>query len=210
MNQPAQLGLDALAIPADAECPRQADTDPFFSTTLNVPSGPVDALGIDVPADDSSQTASRKSNRVARQEPEPELLNGIDLHLFRLEIPDDEESEVPMPIRGAFCVDMPESSPSIDPDTVPSVTIAPTTGRSPQVVVQDAVGRFIARDNSVIHIDGNEGFDYIDLSDRDIAHVTFSDSSLTVVDATTNVSFTIRHQNINRALFSNGQMIELD
>lgn len=207
MNLPAQPSSDAQTPLVDAVCAQQADTDPFFSTALNVPSGPVGTLGINFPPEAIPASGASDPQRVTPQEPNFELMEEIDIGLFQLEELDIEAPERPMPIRGAFCVDTPPSSPSID--SVNEVTMVTSTGRQPEVVVQDAVGRFIAHENSVIHIDGNEGFDYIDLSDRDIAHVTFNEASLIVVDATTNESFTIEYQNITHALFSHGHMIEL-
>ena len=128
------------------------------------------------------------------------MLKEIDLRIYQLDAPEPEEAEHPMPIRNALCVEAPGCSPLAEPSA---------TGEPQQVVSQDEAGRFIARENSVVCVDGNDGFDYIDLSDRDVAHVTFGDSNMTVVDANSGESFTIQYQNVGHALFANGQMIDL-
>ena len=90
-----------------------------------------------------------------------------------------------------------------------SIATPATTQRQEVVTQQDESGRFLAQENSVIVIDGNDGFDYIDLSDRDVASVTFGDSSMSIVEAQTGESFTIEFKNIQHALFANGQMVKL-
>ena len=134
-----------------------------------------------------------------------EVLGEIDIRTFQLEDSGTSDQERPMPIRNSCCVEVIE-----DVETPCQSIATPATPQRQEVVTQqDESGRFLAQENSVIVIDGNDGFDYIDLSDRDVASVTFGDSSMSIVEAQTGESFTIEFKNIQHALFANGQMVKL-
>lgn len=188
-------------------CPVNADVDPYYSIAMNIPSGPISSTGYQAlsnPSEEVDSTAAAPAPAAPRGHQNfqsgLEVLEEIDIRTFQLEDSEPQEPQRPMPIRNAFRVE-PIKSASCD---------ATLKSCQPQEIVsQDEAGRFIARENSVVCVDGNEGFDYIDLSDRDIAHVTFGESCMTVVDANTGESFTIRFQNVSHALFANGKMVEL-
>ena len=202
--------------------PQPIDTDPYFSLTLNVPSGPIGATGIGVPTSshlspdtiESPQPSVAADSYAHRRD--HNMMNEFDIRGFQMGDASNQQAERPMPIRGGHCVTKVEINnvPSTVPCSSEPDDVSVPTECSLGWATQDATGRIIAHRDSVIHIDGDEGYDYIDLSDRDIAHVTFNESSLnesslTVVDALTNESFTIHYRNISQALFSNGHMIEL-
>ena len=54
MNQPNQPAVSPNTF-ADALHPLQADTDPYFSNVLNVPSGPIGSQGASLPSDQFDQ-----------------------------------------------------------------------------------------------------------------------------------------------------------
>ena len=211
MNFPTQPDPSSPVVHSDGEQPLQADIDPYFSPTLNLPAGPVGALGGGEPLADFCNPASVESSNLTQEESVVDLIEEIDIRVIQMDEWDLEEPCLPMPIRNAFCSESPE--PAIAPtqceNTEHVQASQVTITGSPEVIGQDESGRFIARQNSVMYIDGDDGFDYIDLSDRDIASVTFNPSSLDVVDGATQESFTIHYQNISRALFANGHMIDL-
>jgi len=202
MNQPSQ---PTPARSAGETHPLPVDNDPYYSIAMNVPSGPVSSSGyrpLPSPSVDFGSAGPANAAQQGHQSFQAglDILEGLNTEACQLESAAAEESELPMPIRNAFCIDGTEPS---------SCAEASATCELKKIVAQDEAGRFIASKNSVVCVDGNDGFDYIDLSDRDVAHVTFGDSCMTVVDADTGESFAIEYQNVSRALFANGQMIEL-
>lgn len=203
MNQPNQPAVSPNTF-ADALHPLQADTDPYFSNVLNVPSGPIGSQGASLPSSQFDQPIPAGPKGHEDLQAGIDTQGETDIRIYQLEDPDAQDSDIPMPIRNAFCIESPELESS-----AASCAEGLESDERQEVVCQDECGRFVVRENSVVVIDGNEGFDYIDLSDRDIAHVTFGDAKMTVMDANTGESFTIEFQNIRHALFASGQMIEL-
>lgn len=202
MNQPFQPAASPKASSNESH-PLNADTDPYFSIAMNVPSGPVGTSGVSLPACHPDQPISSAPAGHESLQLGLDVLGEIDNRTWQLEESGTADDERPMPIRNAYCIEATGAS-------MPPSHCEPSEPPERQdVVVQSESGHFIARENCVIVIDGNEGFDYIDLSDRDVAHVTFRDSSMVVLDAETGESFTIEFQNIRHALFANGQMIHL-
>ena len=203
MDQPI-LPAVSPSVSTDALYPLQADTDPYFSNAMNVPSGPISSQEARLCLDQLAQPVPAVAKDHEDLQAGVEVLDEIDVRIYQLEDSDTSETEVPMPIRNAFC----DESPDVGSPASGCIAIHESNERQ-EVVCQDECGRFVAGENSVVFIDGNEGFDYIDLSDRDVVHVTFGDSKMTVLDADTGESFTVEFQNIRHALFANGQMIEL-
>jgi hypothetical protein len=202
MNQPFQPAASQKA-PSTESQPLNADADPYFSIAMNVPSGPIGTSGVSLPVSQPGQPSLSAPAGHENLQLGLDVLGEIDNRSWQLEDPGTSDDECPMPIRNAYCNEATGAS-------MPSSHGEPSASSERQnVVAQSESGHFIARENCVIVIDGNEGFDYIDLSDRDIAHVTFGDSSMVVLDAETGESFTIEFQNIRHALFANGQMINL-
>ena len=207
MNQPSQPARSQ-DDSAEQSQPLPADTDPYYSIALNMPSGPVGSRSMSPPPTELGPTDSPAPEGLDDLQSGIDVLSEIDIRIYQLEDPTTADSDVPMPIRNACCLESPEV-PCSSPVSAPCGNELPASQQQPTLVCQNEAGQFIASQNSVIYVDGNEGFDYIDLSDRDVACVTFGDSSMVVVDAETNESFTIEFQNISHALFANGKMIEL-
>lgn len=203
MNQPFQPAASPNT-PADETPPLRADTDPYFSIAMNVPSGPIGESTVSVPSGQTEQPESDAPSGHQNLQLGLDVLREIDVRTLQLEDSGVSEIERPMPIRNSCCIES-----AIESASASEPTATPQSFEGQEIVSQDESGRFIAKENSVIIIDGDEGFDYIDLSDRDVAHVTFGVASMTVLDATTGESFTIEFQNIKHALFANGQMIKL-
>jgi hypothetical protein len=213
MNLPVQPDPEANRVFGESSHSLPPGSDPYFSFTQNIPSGPIGDLD-EVPSsyvNHRVDTNIPQSDGTTDQDPAFKLLEEIDVRIYQLEDAANGRSEPPMPIRNAFRSDEPvEITQAPSTDRINSADTSGTTPCAPiEVVVQDASGHFIAQDNSVVFIDGDEGFDYIDLSDRDITHVTFGESTITVTDAVNNQTFTIRYRNIQQAMFANGQMIDL-
>jgi hypothetical protein len=189
-----------------------AGADPYFSAQVNQPSGPIpffvtpdqratselaDQTTGDHSLDDDSDFVAERSTDIrtyATREPQA-------------------QPKSPMPIRGALnkdtggpCLAQPAAIPTTGSGEGEMINCLETIDH---LIEQDVDGKFAALPGSVIEIDGNEGFDYLDLSDRDVASVTFGDGFLVVNEATPGHSFTVRYENVSRALFANGQMINL-
>jgi hypothetical protein len=67
---------------------------------------------------------------------------------------------------------------------------------------------FLAEPDQVIQVDGNDGFDFIDLACFDVAHAMFGEGQIFLDDGN-GTKFQIEYHNIDTAVFANGIEIEL-
>ncbi|MFT5299966.1 MAG: hypothetical protein ACI814_000739 [Mariniblastus sp.] len=67
---------------------------------------------------------------------------------------------------------------------------------------------FIAKTGEIIEVNGDEGFDHIDLACFDVSCATFTDNTIKV-DNQCGSAFEVRHQGIDFALFADGVKVKL-
>lgn len=170
--------------------------DPYFGGTCSFVSGPVDPCPQDTPPETQSQVPP---NSVPAEDSAKETTESydIDIRMFQTDEPASVQPlPAPMPIRGGLAVHEPESR-----DLTPEA--------QPRFINQNAEGHFVAAPGSIAVIDGDEGYDYVDLTRYDIRHATFGKSCIQIVDPDNGSSFTVKHRNIPLAVFAGGQRVGL-
>jgi hypothetical protein len=198
--------LEAHPALTPAPMPQQANEDPYFSVAINVTAGPLPAQADQAAKNPGSSRLPASTGAINRWQDSMALPDEVDIRGYQDEPNVALQGDQPMPIRH-----LPASDASENGEIASHCPVAiPTSDTNAVFVQQNVEGEFLVGDGNIAVIDGNEGYDYIDLSDRDIANVSFRDSSIVVFETEANRSFTIRYQNVDRAMFADGIVVTLN
>ncbi len=85
----------------------------------------------------------------------------------------------------------------------------PQGEQSPEAQKFESNQLFVADDGDVIQVDGNDGFDFIDLACFNVEDAKFKPNEI-LISSENDGKFQIRHTNIDRAVFANGVEVNLN
>ena len=85
----------------------------------------------------------------------------------------------------------------------------PQGEQSPEAQKFESNQLFVADDGDVIQVDGNDGFDFIDLACFNVEDAKFRPNEI-LISSENDGKFQIRHTNIDRAVFANGVEVNLN
>jgi hemolysin activation/secretion protein len=89
----------------------------------------------------------------------------------------------------------------------PSVKSHPTEPDATANEQDELAGVIYAQDRQVIRVNGNDGYQYIDMTCFDIKQASFQGNRIHVRNGVQ--EFEIEYENITHVLFANGQQVEL-
>ncbi len=147
--------------------------------------------------------------------------------LERLMIAFSDPSEVepvpearPEPIQGSFdcdpdyfdlhssrqCANQPLAMPSLDAQR-PTCGPPPSSAIADEISASDQIGVIWAKENELIHVDGKDGYEYIDLTCFDLLQASFEANRIRI--RTQSHHFEVEYRNVSYAVFAGGQQVEL-